>query len=135
LVKFSRTWGYALLALVVLAERGEQPFLGASPLAEAHRLPARFLSIALKQLIWIGVLQSVRGSAGGYRLARPPKDLTLLEIVQTVDGPLRHAVPTLTADGNRQLDRRLEVVTEAAAELVREQLPAVTVAYLVKGRQ
>jgi DNA-binding IscR family transcriptional regulator len=55
--------------------------------------------------------------------------------VETVDGPLRHAVPARSADGNRQLDRRLEVVTDAAAELVRERLRAVTVADLVKGQK
>jgi hypothetical protein len=61
LVKFSRTSGCALQALVLLAERGEQQFFDASRMAEPPGLSADFLSNALKQLTRTGALQSLRG--------------------------------------------------------------------------
>jgi Rrf2 family protein len=120
---------YALWALVHLARHGGQ---GAVP---SHALTGglhwRYLLKALKALARAGVLHSVRGPGGGYRLARAAKRITLLEVVEAVEGPVRGAAPPAsdTAEG-RRMDARLQAVCDQAAEAVRRRLRRVSLADL-----
>lgn len=60
--------------------------LPAARLAEYHEVPASYLAKNLQDLARAGLVESVRGPAGGYRLARPAAEITLLEIVEAIDG-------------------------------------------------
>jgi Rrf2 family protein len=95
-------------------------------------LPERFLQKTLKPLVGAGVLRSARGARGGYALARDPKDVTLLEVIEAVDGPLRALAEPMTKDGGA-IGRRLRVVCHDALVLVRERLAEVTLAELTQG--
>jgi DNA-binding IscR family transcriptional regulator len=79
-------------------------------------------------------LKSVKGPNGGYSLARPPKDVTLLEVIEAVDGPVRGVAPPVGQGGAAALDRRLQQMCDEAAVLARERLARVTVAELAKGK-
>ncbi|AYY12359.1 Rrf2 family transcriptional regulator [Actinobacteria bacterium YIM 96077] len=57
-------------------------------LAEAQRIPGKFLETILGDLRRVGIIEAQRGAAGGYRLARDPATLTLAEIVRVAEGPL-----------------------------------------------
>ncbi|ADY27658.1 transcriptional regulator, BadM/Rrf2 family (plasmid) [Deinococcus proteolyticus MRP] len=80
---FSQTAEYALRAAVTLAEAGES--LSTAQLAGRTQVPAQYLSKVLQQLHRAGLLQALRGKYGGYRLARPPQDITILDVVNAVD--------------------------------------------------
>jgi DNA-binding IscR family transcriptional regulator len=80
------------------------------------------------------VLWSIKGPNGGYRLARPSKEITLLDVVEAVEGPLRGGVLVTPGDGARGLDRRLEGVFEQATDAVRKQLQRVRIADLVNHK-
>ena len=70
----------------------------------------------------------------GYSLAKRPRDITLLEVIEAVDGPLR-AMAELVGDGEgAALDKRLQVVCDEALAVVREGLEKVTLAELAKAR-
>jgi Rrf2 family protein len=72
-VKVSAKAEYACLAIITLARRGtEQNPVTIRELARSHGMPETFLTQILRKLKNGGLLQSVRGSSGGYRLARPP---------------------------------------------------------------
>jgi Rrf2 family protein len=88
-MKLSRASSYALHALAYLA--GEKPARAVTSrqLATADGTPERFLLKLLRPLVSGGILKSLKGPNGGYRLARPPKEVTLLEVVAAVDGPIR----------------------------------------------
>jgi len=58
----------------------------AQEIAEAENLPAPFLAKLLQQLARSGVLVSVKGPKGGFGLARPPQEISLMEVVSAVDG-------------------------------------------------
>jgi Rrf2 family protein len=87
----------------------------------------------LTSLVAPGVLRSVLGKGGGFRLARPARDITLLEVMEAVDGPVRGEAPRLGGARNARLDARLQEVCERAAELVRRRLRAVSLADLAGG--
>lgn len=78
---------YACLALIALAERHyENRPLPIREIAEAQGIPAKFLTQILLRLKGAGLVISTRGSSGGYRLARSPEEISLIEVLRVVDG-------------------------------------------------
>lgn len=88
-LKISAKARYALRALLDVAShaRGDEPRTGAA-IAASQGLSEKFLSRIVIPLRQRGILRSVRGNVGGFRLAKSPEDITLLEIVETMQGPL-----------------------------------------------
>ena len=115
---------YALHALEHLAAQGDGGPATARHIAEERGLPGDFLSKALQPLVRAGLLRSEKGPNGGFRLARPASPISLLEVVEAVDGPLRAEAPRVAGvrDG---LDPRLEGVCERVAEEVRRRFGQV----------
>jgi Rrf2 family protein len=79
---------YALHALMVLADHGEQEPIMIAEIAERARVPRKFLEQILLDLKRRGIVRSMRGRAGGYLLGRLPKNITFAEVIRTIDGPL-----------------------------------------------
>jgi Rrf2 family protein len=79
---------YAIRALSVLAElpAGEQAQI--AQIADAARVPRKFLEQILVDLKKRGLVHSQRGKHGGYRLSRSAEDIMLAEVIRTIDGPL-----------------------------------------------
>jgi Rrf2 family protein len=77
-------WGVHVC--VVLASLPPDAALPAAKLAEYHGVPAAYLAKHLQALAGAGVLATVKGARGGYRLARPATEITVLEIVEAIDG-------------------------------------------------
>ncbi|HEX2129355.1 MAG TPA: Rrf2 family transcriptional regulator [Solirubrobacterales bacterium] len=76
---------YAVVAMAELARSGERP-VPIAQIAERREMPVQFLEQLFSTLRRDGLLVSQRGVKGGYRLARPPEDITVLEVVQALDG-------------------------------------------------
>jgi Rrf2 family protein len=132
-MKLTHASGYALAALAHMAAQAPgQPF-SSRHIAEARGIPERFLLKVLKPLVDRGVLRSVKGPNGGYLLARAPKDVTLLEVVEAVDGPVRGDVPDVGQHAAAAMDKKLRGACDRAAELARERLGRVALAELARG--
>ncbi len=84
---FSAKATYALVALLELAAvQASGEVLRVADLASRQGIPERYLEQVLSPLRQAGILQSVRGPGGGYRLARPPAQLALAEVLQVLEG-------------------------------------------------
>ncbi len=81
----SHTAEYALRAALYLAEHGQDRLIQVGEMAEALRIPRNYLSKILHSLTRHGVLRSTRGKSGGFRLARTPDDLYLVQVVGPFD--------------------------------------------------
>ncbi len=81
-----RETDYALRALTRLALAGE--FLPVSILAEQEDVPPEFLRKIMQRLNQAGIVESSQGPFGGYRLARPARQVSVLDVIETVQGPL-----------------------------------------------
>ncbi|MBV9818722.1 MAG: Rrf2 family transcriptional regulator [Solirubrobacterales bacterium] len=79
---------YALSALVELHLQGAACPVPIAELARRRQIPVQFLEQLFATLRRAGILRSQRGVKGGYSLARPPEEITVLEVVQLLDGPL-----------------------------------------------
>jgi Rrf2 family protein len=76
---------YAVVAMAELARSGEGP-VPIAQIAERRAMPVQFLEQLFSTLRRDGLLISQRGVKGGYRLARDPQEITVLEVVQALDG-------------------------------------------------
>ena len=87
-MKLSLRGEYALRALVVLGLNYDQPVVRIQTISEHQNIPKRFLEQILNELKSGGFVQSKRGVAGGYRLARRPEEITLAAVVRHIEGAL-----------------------------------------------
>ena len=104
---------YALRALAELGRAGDAGPVPIGELARQREIPVQFLEQLFAVLRRAGVLRSQRGVKGGYSFARPPEELTVLEVVEALEGVLG-----AEATG----------VFEDAVAALRSQLGAVTIA-------
>jgi len=86
-VRVSAKADYAIRAMVELAAAGEGPVKG-DRVAQAQAIPIKFLENIFLDLRRAGLVESQRGSEGGYWLARPAAEITLAQVIRAVDGPL-----------------------------------------------
>jgi len=116
-MRLSAKAAYACLAMLELAgHHGESQPVRLRTIAQAHRIPPRFLVQILLQLKAAGLVESTRGSAGGYQLARPPSDISLAEVINAID--LASAAPPgpLTAPRSPTAQAVREVWEEIQSE-------------------
>jgi Rrf2 family protein len=134
-MKLTRSSAYALSALACLARQKSTTSVPSHALAaEATEIPERFLLKLLLPLVSAGILRSVRGPGGGYRLARPAAQVSVLDVIQAVDGPIRGEVPDVGKGAAAAFDRRLREACEEAARLERERLARTSIAELARAR-
>src|SRR5437762_851884 len=92
-MELSRTVAYAIRATVELAQMEPNCPIPGREIASRGEMPERFLVQVLHALVLSGVLRSTRGMSGGYYLARDPNTITLLDILESFDHPLKFGVP------------------------------------------
>jgi len=85
-MRLSEPVEWALHCATVLALLPEDGAVPAARLAEFHGVPAAYLAKTLQALSRQGIVESVPGRRGGYRLAKPPAEITLLDVVEAVEG-------------------------------------------------
>jgi Rrf2 family protein len=82
---FTQTVEYALRAVVHLAASAPETRHNSESIAESTKVPKAYLSKVLKQLVSHGIIDSNRGAGGGFRLAKNPEKLTVLDVVNSVE--------------------------------------------------
>jgi Rrf2 family protein len=93
-------------------------------------MPERFLLQILRVLVNGGVLRSTRGAEGGYCLARPPNQISILQIVEAFDSPLEVSMPAIAGFPAGARNRVLATLRDAS-QAAREQLQKLTIADLL----
>lgn len=86
-MKLSRTVAYAVRATLQLAEKQSASPVPCSELASKGNMPERFLLQILRNLVTHGILRSTRGVDGGYSLVKGANDISLLDVIEAIDGP------------------------------------------------
>jgi Rrf2 family protein len=103
---------YAARALAELARRGAGP-VPIGEIAASRGIPPQFLESIFGQLRRGGILQSQRGVKGGYSFARPPADITLLEVVELLEGDIATTEPGVWAEITTAVRGQLQGTTIA----------------------
>ena len=87
-MRISRSTGYALLAVGYIAQRQEEGVILSQNIAKQYNIPLEYLLKILQQLVRANVLRSKRGPRGGFSLAKPPKKINMLQLIEAVEGPM-----------------------------------------------
>src|SRR3954451_16775011 len=133
-MKLTRAASYALHAVAFMAVQKHDRPVASHNIAQARGIPERFLLKVLKPLVSARVLESIKGPNGGYKLRREPADISMLEIIEAVDGPIRGQAP-FAEEGNAALNNKLEAICRTSAEAVREHLKNVRISDLMGGKK
>jgi Rrf2 family protein len=104
---------YAILALVELGRSGGTDPVPIGELARRRDVPVQFLEQLFAVLRRAGVISSQRGVKGGYRFARAPEEVSVLEIVELLDGPLGRDAEGIFGDAAAAARQVLEQTTIA----------------------
>lgn len=88
-MQITRQADYAVRAVLFLAHLGVGNRAATSSIAEDQHIPPSFLAKIISQLSIAGLLHTSRGARGGVTLARKPEKISLLEVVEAIDGPIR----------------------------------------------
>ena len=120
---------YALKALLVLADEAKQQVprsLTIEEIAKRSGTPKRFLEHILLEVRNAGVIASIRGRSGGYSLVKKPNEISISELLRTIDGPIA-PLPCLS----RRAYQRCEDCTDEATCRIRNVFAEVFWSYLV----
>ena len=79
---------YALRSVLFLAEEDGGASVQLARIAETQRVPPKYLELIMLQLKKAGLVESTRGPRGGYKLARPPAEISFGDVVRVMEGPI-----------------------------------------------
>ena len=119
-MKISRSTGYALVAVGYIAQNYKDGAVLAARVSKEYSIPLEYLLKILQQLVRANVLRSKRGPRGGFFLARPAETITLLEVIEAVDGPMMSHLHLAEQTGNAPFSIKMEGVCRKATEKVRD---------------
>jgi Rrf2 family protein len=88
-MQITRQADYAVRAVLHLAQIKNGDRAATSTVAKEQHIPPSFLAKIISQLSIAGLLHTSRGARGGVTLARDPKEITLLEVIEAIDGPIQ----------------------------------------------
>jgi Rrf2 family protein len=108
MMELTRKGEYAIRGIIYLAQQPPGTISLVSEIADAVQVPQTFLAKIFQSFAKIGLINSYRGTGGGFTLGRPASKITLREIVESVEGPI---VPNrcLTGSGNCDRSERCNV--------------------------
>jgi len=97
-MQITRQADYALSAMYYLSKMEANQRAATSQIAQEQRIPPSFLAKIISQLSIAGLIHTSRGARGGVSLARPPEDISILEVVEAIDGPIMLNECTFSTD-------------------------------------
>jgi Rrf2 family protein len=127
-MKLTRAANYAVQAVVYLAGVKKDGPTPSHLIARERGISEKFLLKILKPLVSARLLRSVKGPHGGYRLAKAANEISLLEVVEAIEGPIRGQVPG--EPPRNAVSRKLEAICRQAAEQQRKHLGGIKVSDL-----
>ena len=131
-MKLTRASTYALHAVAFMASRKSDKPIASHKIARRRKIPDRFLLKVLKPLVSHDILVAFKGPSGGYQLARPASQITMLQVIEAAEnGPLRGGAPTNPRNPGSQLDKRLSQICGKASDAMREQLSKIKITELI----
>jgi len=113
-MKISRSTGYAMLAMGYIAQHQDQKIILSQDISNQYDIPLEYLLKILQQLVRANVLRSKRGPRGGFSLAKSAKKITMLQIIEAVDGPMTGKLNLAEQTHGAKFSIRAEKIYEKA---------------------
>lgn len=133
-MKVSRTVEYGLAAVVYIAQNCEEGRVLSKNISKTYDTPPEYLLQIMQQLVKNGVLTSKKGPRGGFNLAKPATEITLLEIIEAIEGPVVVPMDFAQQTGNKPFARKIENIFKDAAQAAKVAYAKVTLNQLAKAK-
>ena len=134
-MELTRKGEYAIRGIIYLAQQPPGKMALISEIAEAAEVPQTFLAKIFQSFAKLGIVNSFRGTGGGFTLGRPASRITLREVVEAVEGPI---MPNRCLMDNGSCDRGIECLVHPVWRKVQSQvvliLESVTIEELAKKK-
>ena len=131
-MKTSRSTEYALLAAAFVAKNYKDGSVLSQKISAKYNIPLEYLLKILQQLVRANVLRSKRGPNGGFKLARNASDITMLQIVEAVDGPMVSQMRLTEQSQNEPFSIKMEAICTEATQKARDTYANATLAEVLK---
>jgi Rrf2 family protein len=132
-MRISAKTEYACIAMLELASQyGTGEPVRIRRIAERHDVPPRFLVQILLQLKGAGLVGSVRGAAGGYQIVKPPKEISLGQVMDVIDGSTEENAQPSSASPDSPAVKVLTQAWREVAAVQRKMLDDMTLADLLE---
>ncbi|MHC4221026.1 MAG: RrF2 family transcriptional regulator [Planctomycetota bacterium] len=131
-MKISGSAGYAILAAGYMVKHQKEPIILSQRISKEYNIPIAYLLKIMQQLVRANVLTSKRGPRGGFSLARSPKSITMLEIVEAVDGPMTGTLNMAVQAKGEKFGAKAEVVYKKAIDQSRAVFAKTKLADIMK---
>ena len=134
--KLSKKADYGLMAMKHLANHGQEHACSANEIAEEYGISATLMAKVLQKLAKQGLVAAKHGSTGGYQLTRRPEQISALEVLTAIDGPVL-ITSCVTSHGNCDATERCSVKEplQRVNESILNVLSMVTIAHLSEEKQ
>jgi Rrf2 family protein len=123
---------YGIFGTLYLAAHEEEGYIQGKEIAAAYKMPLGYLLWSLQRLARAGILKSTRGLGGGFVLGRPSGKITLLEIIETVEGPVGKGwILGRETRFPKRLTRKFTLIRDDVLDHARTRLDRITIKQLL----
>ena len=130
-MRISRSTGYALQAVGYIAEHKDKKVVLSQEISKQSDIPLEYLLTILQQLVKAHLLHSKRGPHGGFSLAKPVNKITVLQIIEAVDGPLVNYLSLAEQTGKSKFGARADQVDDKAISCAKDVFGKATLSSLL----
>lgn len=130
-MKVSGSTTYGILAVGYIAQHQQKGLVLSHDIAKHYNIPLEYLFKIMQQLSRVNILASKRGPRGGFCLARSPSKITLLDIIEAVDGPLKSDLMLSDHAPKDKFAAKATKTSDRAYEEARKTLKAVKLSDLI----
>lgn len=134
-MKLSRSTGYAILAVGYIAQHQGQGVVLSQAIAAAYDIPLEYLLKILQQLVRADILRSKRGPRGGFSLGRTTNKISLLDILEAVDGPMSGQLRLAQQAKGQRFSANADKVYQKAIAQARAVFAKATVSILLGAKK
>ena len=127
-MKVSRSTSYAILALAYFAKHPGKGLILSNDISDKYKIPLEYLLKILQQLVKVRVLRSKRGPRGGFKLARSLKKVSILEVVEAVEGPMLSNLEVVELAPREKFGAKAEAVFNKALAQAKKVLAQTKIA-------
>lgn len=132
-MKISRSTGYALVAVGFVAEASKEKPVMAAKISKEYGIPLEYLLKILQQLVRVNILRSKRGPRGGFSLARDTKEITILQIIEAVEGPMMTHANLAELTSNAAFSVKMEKACNEATDKLRAIYDSAVLSDMLAG--
>ena len=133
-MRISRSTGYALLSVGYIAQHKDQKIILSQDISKQYNIPLEYLLKILQTLVRANVLRSKRGPRGGFFLARPPQKITMLQIIEAVEGPMVSQLNLAEQTRRTKFSVRADKIYEKAIAQARAVFQKAKLSSLLEGK-